>query len=148
MTSLTKLAVMSGAIIACLTSFSLALKNANAFDLKTHTWPGDPTFRVSTVSFPSGSVWRDDLEKGVGRWNGMGGMWLEFDLSFSDFGSSMRRAMVQPVTERTMSRSSAQPMLMALGGCTARKRTAGTSRVWTSCSTPISPGIPVSRTSA
>lgn len=61
--------------------------SAQAYDLKSHTWPTDPTMRVATVSFPSGSIWREDLERGVGRWNGLSGMWLEFDLSFSNFNS-------------------------------------------------------------
>lgn len=58
-----------------------------AYDLKSHTWSSDPTMKVATISFPSASVWREDLETGVGRWNGMVGMWCEFDLTFSNYGS-------------------------------------------------------------
>lgn len=60
---------------------------AGAYDLKSHTWNSDPTMRVASVSFPAGSIWREDLETGVGRWNGIGGMWLEFDLVYSNYGS-------------------------------------------------------------
>lgn len=66
---------------------SLIAAKSHAYDLKSHTWNSDPTMKVATVSFPSGSVWRDDLETGVGRWNGIGGMWLEFDLTYSNYNS-------------------------------------------------------------
>jgi hypothetical protein len=87
MTNSTKLTVIAHAMTMCVTIIPLALNSAHAYDLKSHTWLADPTFRVATVSFPSGSIWRDDLERGVGRWNGIGGMWLEFDLTFSNFSS-------------------------------------------------------------
>ena len=64
-----------------------SVQTAHAYDLKSHTWSSDPTMKVATISFPSGSVWRDDLENGVGRWNGMWGMWLEFNLSYSNYSS-------------------------------------------------------------
>ena len=67
--------------------FSMLFGRALAYDLKSHTWPSDPTMRVATISFPSGSVWRDDLERGVGRWSGLWGMWLEFDLNYSNYSS-------------------------------------------------------------
>jgi Uncharacterized conserved protein len=67
--------------------FGAVASNSNAYDLKSHTWTSDPTMRVATISFPSGSIWRDDLETGVGRWNGINGMWLEFDLTYSNYNS-------------------------------------------------------------
>jgi len=56
--------------------------SAFGYDPKSYTWPSDPNMRVASISFPSGSTWRSDLENGMGRWNGMWGMWLEFDYSF------------------------------------------------------------------
>ena len=82
-----KLSFTSHLVFVGLIFFSLFFDNVLAYDLKSHTWPSDPTMRVATVSFSSGSVWRDDLERGVGRWNGIGGMWLEFDLNFSNYSS-------------------------------------------------------------
>ncbi len=40
---------------------------------------GDPTTRISTVSFPVGSVHRQDLDNVLAHWNNMQGMTLEFD---------------------------------------------------------------------
>ena len=74
-------------LLFCSIGFSVIFGDASAYDLKSHTWPSDPTMRVATISFPSGSVWRDDLERGVGRWNGLWGMWLEFDLNYSNYSS-------------------------------------------------------------
>jgi len=42
-------------------------------------WDGDQTARLLPVSFPSGSVWRDDLMVAFRRWNDMRGMWFEFE---------------------------------------------------------------------
>ncbi len=55
----------------------------NAYNLKTYQWSADPTMEAATESFASGTAWRDDLETGVGRWNGLWGMWLEFDLDYT-----------------------------------------------------------------
>lgn len=57
------------------------------YSAKSYNWSGDPDLRIATISFPSDSVWRSDLENGIGRWNGMWGMWLEFDYSFSSYSS-------------------------------------------------------------
>jgi len=62
--------------------FLLPMKPSHAFNPKAYTWDGDPTMRVASISFPEDTVWRSDLENGIGRWNGMWGMWLEFDYSF------------------------------------------------------------------
>ena len=86
MTGSTNFSAIAGPALVGL-SMLLSAPAVLAFDLKSHTWTADPTFKVSTISFPSGSVWRDDLEIGIGRWNGINGMWLEFDLTFSNFGS-------------------------------------------------------------
>lgn len=40
---------------------------------------GDPTTRVSTISFPVGSVPRQDFDNVVSHWNALRGMHLEFD---------------------------------------------------------------------
>ncbi|MBA4053276.1 MAG: hypothetical protein C0490_01050 [Marivirga sp.] len=40
---------------------------------------GDPNTRISTISFPSGSTVRQDLDNVLDRWNSLQGMWLEFD---------------------------------------------------------------------
>ena len=40
---------------------------------------GDPTTRVSTISFPVGSVPRQDFDNVVAHWNALRGMHLEFD---------------------------------------------------------------------
>ncbi|MDJ0654240.1 MAG: hypothetical protein QNJ40_08810 [Xanthomonadales bacterium] len=40
---------------------------------------GDPTTRVSTISFPVGSTAREDLNNTLDHWNSMLGMHLEFD---------------------------------------------------------------------
>ncbi|MCI0443396.1 matrixin family metalloprotease [bacterium] len=68
------------AIIAFLLSQDILL----AYDPKDYSWDGDPTLRVAKISFPEGSVWRSDLENAIGRWNGMVGMWLEYDYIFVD----------------------------------------------------------------
>lgn len=82
-----KMSIVSYVLFTCLAILPLWFGSTLAFDLKSHTWPSDPTMRVSTISFPSGSIWREDLERGVGRWNGINGMWLEFDLNFSNYSS-------------------------------------------------------------
>jgi hypothetical protein len=61
--------------------------NANGYNAKSYNWSNDPSLRIAILSFPSGSVWRFDLENGIGRWNGMWGMWLEYDYSFSSYSS-------------------------------------------------------------
>jgi len=43
------------------------------------TLNGDPNTRISTISFPSGSVQRQDLDNVISHWNNMRGMTLEFD---------------------------------------------------------------------
>lgn len=58
-----------------------------AYELKGYAWTGDPTLRIATVSFPSASVWRADLENAIGRWNSMWGMWLEFDPTFVNYST-------------------------------------------------------------
>jgi len=40
---------------------------------------GDPTTRVSTISFPTGSTQRGDFDNVVGHWNALRGMSIEFD---------------------------------------------------------------------
>lgn len=40
---------------------------------------GDPTTQISTVSFPVGSISRQDLDNVISHWNNMQGMTLEFD---------------------------------------------------------------------
>jgi hypothetical protein len=74
-------------IIFLLLPFTIIIENIGAYDLKSHKWRSDPNMKVAVISFPSGSVWRDDLEYGVGRWNGMWGMWCEFDLTYSSYSS-------------------------------------------------------------
>lgn len=58
--------------------------NAAGYDAFSFNWSGDPSLRIANVSFPSGSVWRDDLENGIKRWNGIYGMWLEYDYSYTN----------------------------------------------------------------
>lgn len=43
------------------------------------TWDNDQTARLLPISFPSGSVWRDDLMVAFDRWNDMRGMSFEFE---------------------------------------------------------------------
>ena len=42
-------------------------------------WNDDAQVRVSTISFPAGNVFRDDLFVALNRWNNMRGMFFEFD---------------------------------------------------------------------
>lgn len=43
------------------------------------TWDNDQTARLLPISFPAGSVWRNDLLVAFGRWNDMRGMSFEFE---------------------------------------------------------------------
>lgn len=43
------------------------------------TWDNDQTARLLPISFPAGSVWRNDLLVAFNRWNDMRGMWFEFE---------------------------------------------------------------------
>lgn len=63
-----------------------ASDSAKGYNLWSFDWSGDPTLRIANISFPPG-IWRSDLENGLGRWNGMWGMWLEYDYSFSSYSS-------------------------------------------------------------
>ncbi len=50
-------------------------------------WEGDPTTLISTISFPSGTIQRQDLDGVISKWNNLQGMTLEFS-PLSTFGGN------------------------------------------------------------
>lgn len=76
--TLFKFAIVASALLVILPATSEAggfrTCNGDAVVLE-----GDPTTRVSTISFPVGSISRQDFDNVISHWNGLRGMSLEFD---------------------------------------------------------------------
>jgi len=79
-----------------LTLMAAAVPAAQFFEcaVTPKVWFGDAQTSIGSISFPAGSVFRNDLERAIGRWNSIRGMSFEFDpivTSPANFGSGNGR---------------------------------------------------------
>ncbi|MFH2107612.1 MAG: matrixin family metalloprotease [Chrysiogenia bacterium] len=53
-------------------------------------WDHDATTKISTISFPIGSIWRQEILDSLAQWNNMRGMAFEFDPITNDTNGTYR----------------------------------------------------------